>query len=186
MKKLAAGHHAPVFQVTDIDGAPVTIDSQPEPYVLLAFLRYAGCPWCNLAVHRLALESKMLSQNKCSIVVFVQSSGEKIHEDTHERHAIRPNFPIVADPRKKIYRTYGVNSSLHAVVRAINDIPAWVHAVKEHGFMQGKLDSDLFLAQALFLVSRKSHKIVQALYGKSLYEHETFTPIYQSLIFKET
>jgi peroxiredoxin Q/BCP len=186
MKKLAVGHRAPVFHATDVDGAPVALDSQPRAYVLMAFLRYAGCPWCNLAVHRLALESKMLAQNDCDVVVFVQSTQQKIHENIRERHAIRPDFPIVADPAKKIYRQYGVNSSLHAVVRAINDIPAWVHAVREHGLTQGKLDGNLFLAQALFLVSCKTNQIVQVLYGKSLYEHETFTPIYQSLIFKET
>ena len=186
MKKLIIGHHAPAFTADDVDGVPTSLTSQPTPYVLLAFLRYAGCPWCNLAIHRLALESKMLSQNNCSVIVFVQSTDDKVRENIHERHAIRPDFPIIADPSKKIYRQYGVNSSFHAVVRAINDIPAWVHAVKEHGFVQGKLDGDLFLAQALFLVSCKTNKIVQALYGKSLYEHETFTPIYQSLIFKET
>jgi peroxiredoxin Q/BCP len=185
MKKLAAGHQAPAFQTTDVDGTPVTLSSQAKPYVLLAFLRYAGCPWCNLGIHRLALESRMLTQNNCSIVVFVQSTDDKVHENIHERHAIKPTFPIVADPTKKIYRKYGVNSSLHAVVRAINDIPAWVHAVKTHGFIQGKIDGSLFLSQALFLVSCKSNKIVQALYDKSLYEHETFTPIYQSLTFNE-
>lgn len=186
MKKLAAGHQAPLFHTTDVDGVPVSLDSQRRPYVLVAFLRYAGCPWCNLAVHRLALESKMLAQNDCDIIVFVQSTRQKIRENIHERHAVQPDFPIVADPSKKIYRQYGVNSSLHAVVRAINDIPAWVHAVREHGFTQGKVDGSLFLAQALFLVSCKTNNIVQALYGKSLYEHETFTPVYQSLIFKET
>jgi peroxiredoxin len=185
-KRLVVGQQAPHFTIEDVDGQPVSLESQKQPYVLMAFLRYAGCPWCNLAIHRLALESKMLAQNDCGVVVFVQSTKEKVHENIHERHALRPDFPIVADPTKKIYRQYGVNSSFHAVVRAINDIPAWVHAVKEHGFVQGKLDGDLFLAQALFLVSCKTNKIVQVLYGKSLYEHETFTPIYQSLIFKET
>lgn len=186
MKKLAAGHQAPAFHTHDVDGTPVALDTGTAPYVLLAFLRYAGCPWCNLAIHRLALESKMLAQNNCDVVVFVQSTPEKIRENIHERHAIRPDFPIIADPSKKIYRQYGVNGSLHAVVRAVNDIPAWVHAVREHGFAQGKVDGNLFLAQALFLVSRKANTVVQALYGQSLYEHETFTPIYQSLIFKET
>lgn len=179
------GQRAPAFEGKDTDDTLVTLDSQPEPYVLLAFLRYAGCPWCNLAIHRLTLEAKMLKQNNCGIVVFVQSSKEKMRENVHERHTVRPEFPIVADPAKKIYRRYGVNGPLYAVVQAINDIPAWVQAVKEHGLMPGKIDGNLFLTQALFLVSRKSNVIVQALYGKSLYEHETFTPIYQSLIFNE-
>jgi peroxiredoxin len=185
MKRLTVGHKAPDFTATDVDGNPVTLGTDPDGYTLLAFLRYAGCPWCNLAVHRLAMESKMLGKNNCNIIVFVQSTKEKVFENIHERHAIKPHFPVIADPHKRYYRQYGVNSSFHSVVRAINDIPAWVHVVKGLTFTQGKIDGDLFLAQALFLVSSKTRNIVQALYGKSLYEHETFTPIYQSLIFKE-
>jgi len=185
MKRLLVGQQAPDFAVTDVSGKKVTLHGQKDGYTLLAFLRYAGCPWCNLAIHRLALESKMLSQSGCNIIVFVQSTRDNVVENISERHAVKPLFPIIADPGKEVYRAYGVTHSLHAVVRAINDIPAWVHAVKDHGFVQGKLDGDLFLAQALFLVSRKTRMVVQALYDKSLYDHETFTPIYQSLVFKD-
>jgi peroxiredoxin len=185
MKKLIVGQKAPDFTAIDVDGNPVALGADSDSYTLLAFLRCAGCPWCNLAVHRLAMESKMLSKNNCNVIVFVQSTKEKVFENIHERHAIKAHFPVIADPRKRYYRQYGVNSSFHAVVRAINDIPAWVHTVKGFNAAQGKIDGNLFLAQALFLVSSRTHTIVQALYGKSLYEHETFTPIYQSLIFKE-
>lgn len=186
MKRLTVGQKVPDFTVTDIDGGIVSPGGMTEGYVLFAFLRYAGCPWCNLAVHRLAMESKMLEQNDCRIVVFVQSSKDKVLENIQEKHAHKPEFPVVADPHKRIFKLFGVNRSLHSVVRAINDIPAWLHSVKELNFPQGKIDGDLFLAQALFLVPCKTGTIVQALHDKSLYYHETFTPIYQSLIFKET
>jgi len=185
MKRLTAGKLAPHFSATDIDGNAVSLRDHTTGYVLLAFLRCTGCPWCNLAVHRLAVESKMLGENNCKVIVFVQSKHDKVHADTHEHTALKPQFPVIADPRKQYYRQYGVNRSFHAVVRAINDLPAWMHAVKDFNFNQGKIDGELFLAQALFLVSCKTQKIVRALYGKSLYDHGTFTPIYQSLIFNE-
>jgi peroxiredoxin len=183
MKRLTVGQRAPDFTAIDVDGDTVMIGSNPEKYVLLAFLRCAGCPWCNLAVHRLVMESKMLGENNCDIVVFAQSPAGQVLTNAHGHESV---FPIVADPHKQFYRQYGVNRRFRSVVRAINDIPAWVHAFKGLNLPQNKLDGDLFLAQALFLVSCKTKKVVQALHGKSLYDHETFTPIYQSLIFRET
>jgi len=179
------GQPAPAFSVSDVYDKDVVLAKRPEGYTLIAFLKYAGCPWCNLAIHRLALESKMLARNDCDVIVFMQATKHHVIRSTHKHHTQALPFPLVADPHMEVYRKYGVNRSIRAVVRAINDIPAWVHAMRDRGLMQSGIPGDVFLAQALFLVSRQTQTIVQALYGKSLYDHHTFTPIYESLVFKE-
>lgn len=185
MNKLEIGQEAPDFTAIDVRGEVVKLSAYTGGYVLLAFLRYAGCPWCNLAVHRLALESKLLAENDCQVIAFVQSSKENIIHNIYDRHAVLPSFPIIADPDKSIYTEYGVGSSFKTLSNAINDIPFWVHAVKKHGFSQGTVDGNLFLAPGMFLVRAKDRVVEQAFYGKNFFEHGTFTPIYETLIYEK-
>lgn len=183
--KLVLGQRAPHFKATDVLGNSVDLSEYAKQYTLLVFLRYAGCPWCNLALHRLALEQKLLLESNCRVIAFVQSSRESIERNVYARHAVRPPFPIIADPDKTIYEQYGVTSSVKAAARSIIKVPYWVHAVRHHGFGQSKLDGDLFLVPATFLVSDRSQEIIKINYASSFYDHETFTDIYQKLIFKE-
>ena len=164
---LAAGDMAPDFTVQDVKGKTITLSKYRDQSVLLVFLRYAGCPWCNLAIHRLALEYPMLHKQNCQIIAFVQSDSESICENIYERHEVTPQFPIIADPDKEFYKLYGVHSRPAAITKAIRAIPYWVHAVKAHGFKQTKMDGDLFMVPATFLISSKTGQIVEADYDGS-------------------
>lgn len=183
---LKVGDVAPPFSVHDVFGNTVDLSSYDEKFVLLVFLRYSGCPWCNLALHRLSLEHSMLSKNGCEIIAFIQSDKEHIIQNIYERHKVKPPFPVVADPAKEYYRLYGVKTSTIGVVaRSIGKVPYWVQAVYKHGFKQTSVDGDLFLVPALFLVNGSTCEIVKIEYGSSFYDHDTFTEIYEPLIFKQ-
>lgn len=180
---LREGDHAPGFTVKDVNGNKVSLDDYKDRNVLVVFLRYAGCPWCNLAIHRLALESSLLKKSGCDIVAFVQSDTKDIISNIYERHAKKPPFPIVADRKMMIYDKYHIQISKIAFVKSITQIPSWVHAVKKHGFKQTKIDGNLFLVPATFLIDGKKKIILKAKYGTSFYEHGTFTDIYERLTF---
>ena len=77
-KKLATGMRAPQFTAVDVFGKKVTLSSNKDRYTLVVFLRYAGCPWCNLALHRLAMEQQLLKESRCDIIAFIQSSKENM------------------------------------------------------------------------------------------------------------
>lgn len=182
-RKLFEGQPAPDFTVKDVRGRAVKLSSIYPKSVLIVFMRYAGCPWCNLAVHRLTMEYTLLKQQDCEVIAFIQSTSDNIKENIYDRHARKPPFPLVADQTREIYNLYGVQNSVLAAVRSIKKIPHWVHAVREHGFKQSTMDGDFFLVPAMFLVSGHSGEIILTSYGSDFYKHETFTEVYEKLRF---
>ncbi len=181
--KVAIGHKAPFFEVKDVFDEPVSLESYKNKKLLLVFLRYAGCPFCNLSVHRLTLEYPILEKSGCDVITFIQSPKEAVIESIYNRHAKRPPFKIIADPNMDIYKKYKVKTSLRAPLRTITKIPYWVHAVSKHGFKQKKVDGNFFLVPAMFLLDKTTQNVLESHYGKSFYEHQTFTDIYESLNF---
>lgn len=183
MQLLREGDPAPTFTAKDVFGKTVRLQQYKDKMVLVVFLRYAGCPWCNLAVHRLTMEYPLLKKNNCEVIAFIQSDSEHIQKNIYERHAKKPPFPIVADAGKKIYDAYHIQTSVKAFAKSITKIPSWVHAVKDQGFKQTKIDGSFFLVPASFLIDGSKQTIVEASYGASFYEHQTFTGIYEKLTF---
>jgi peroxiredoxin Q/BCP len=182
---LLTGQEAPDFITKDAYGNAVNLTDLKKDYVLVAFMRYAGCPYCNLAIHRLSVEYDMLQQNGCDVVVFVQSNPDEIIKNIYGRHKLRPPFPIIADMAKQFYDMYGVKSSKTAFIKQISILPYWLESVGKHGFKQGKLEGDHFLVPAMFLIRTKDRQIMTVKYGTSFYDHETFTHLYETLNFGE-
>ncbi|HSH55775.1 MAG TPA: redoxin domain-containing protein [Candidatus Limnocylindrales bacterium] len=182
---LRSGDAAPPINTTDIFGKPVQLERMSRRFVLLAFLRYAGCPWCNLAIHRLALEHPMLKREGCDVIAFVQSGKQQIQTNIYDRHKVVPEFPVVPDSARVFYERYGVQSSKAAVLSSVLKVPFWLQAAFKHGFHQTEVDGDLFLVPALFLVDTKTNQIVYSRYSSSFYEHTTFTEIYEHLTFEK-
>jgi len=82
----------------------------------------------------------------------------------------------------KFYKQFDIKPSYRTTKKMIEDVPHWVHAVKHHGFKQGTVDGSLFIAPALFLVHIPTMKIIYADYASDLFEHETFSPIYEKIL----
>lgn len=184
-RKVVVGQKAPNFKAIDVFGSLVNLADYNSGYTLLVFLRYSGCPWCNLAVHRLTLEYKRLTEKECQVVVFVQSNRQNIVTNIYDRHEVKPPFPIIPDHEMKLYKKYGVAISKLAVFGFIHHLPQWLESIRKLGYAQNKLDGNLFLVPAWFLINNRTHKIVRIERGVSFYEHETFISIYDSLIFKD-
>ncbi|MDQ2973232.1 MAG: redoxin domain-containing protein [bacterium] len=179
---LSVGDDAPNFKVTDVEGKKISLEDYSSKYLLIAFLRYAGCPWCNLAVHRLTMEQNILRDSKCELIVFIQSSTDNIEENIIKRHKVTPKFPIIADQEMKIYKKYFVKLSVAKTLKyAIRNVPIWVQAVYKEGYNQSNIDGSMFIVPATFLISRGTQKIVSIDYNADLYDHQSLTKIYDSI-----
>ena len=186
--RIRRGQKAPSFVANDVFGKTVDLSAYKDEYVLVAFMRYSGCPYCNLAIHRLSVEYPLLKQNGCDVVAFIQSDSGEIIKNIYERHELRPPFPIIADQAKRFYDMYRVESSKKAfyvgqLFGKAASLPYWLNSVGRHGFKQGKIDGDKFLVPATFLIRTKDQKIMSAKYGSSYYDDETFTHVYDTLNF---
>ncbi len=182
---IIAGQKAPNFKSKDVFGSQVNLAEYNSGYTLLVFLRYSGCPWCNLAIHRLTLEYKRLTDKKCHVIVIVQSNRQNIVDNIYDRHKPKPPFPVIPDHEMKLYKLYGVEISKLAVFGFIRHLPQWLEAVRKLGYSQKKLDGNFFLVPAWFLINNRTRKIIKSDRGVSFYEHESFISIYDSLTFKD-
>ncbi len=178
-------HKAPHLITTDIFGNKVDLVKSKSRYTLLVFLRYSGCPWCNLAIHRLTQEYSRLKAESCEVVAIVQSDKEAIVENIYNRHDPKPQFPVIADHEMIHYKLFDVNASLPGTLSMISDLPYWLHSVKKLGFKQKKLDGNFFLVPEWFLINNSDGTIVKSEKGVSFYNDDSFTTIYESLIFKD-
>jgi peroxiredoxin len=182
MAKLETGNITPELNAVDIVGNLIEFKNLDEAYVLLAFLRFSECPWCNLALHRLAMEKALLAESKCGIIAFIQSKPEDIQKSILEKHAVKPDFTIIADPDMTYYIQFGVTVSKTAGIKHhIRHVSSWIESVSREGFTQHSIDGNFFLAPAAILVSVAQKRVLLANYEADFYEHQSFEQIYDTI-----
>ncbi len=93
----------------------------PERLVHLQFRRFAGCPICNLHLQSIVRRHDEISAAGIREVVFFHSPADVLAKYTADLP-----FATVADPDKRYYKEFGVESSPRAVLHP----RAWGAAVR--------------------------------------------------------
>jgi peroxiredoxin len=179
-RHLKVGDTIPTFWTRDIEGNQVD-STQLEGYTLIAFLRYAGCPFCNLAIYRLSHEHKKLKSKGCSVIAFVQSTEANIEKNILERHNPSPPFSIVADHDQDFYRMFGVTADAGKALRyTIKHKAHWIDAAFKKGFSQKNVDGSGAIVPAYFLVDASGIITVRD-YAANFYDNDIFDEVYSHL-----
>lgn len=100
---------APIFNEVDAYDRPVNLEEYRGKKVFLAFFRHAGCPFCNLRVHYLQKKQLELKEKGLEMIFFFESSKRVMLASTFHKE-ISP-IPLIADPEKNWYETYGIEQS---------------------------------------------------------------------------
>jgi peroxiredoxin len=108
--KLAPGDLVEDHELVTIQAEPVHVPD-PERKVHLQFRRYAGCPICNLHLRSVATRNQEIEAAGVREVVVFHSSADTMREFQSELP-----FAVIADPDKKLYAEFGVESSPRAVL----------------------------------------------------------------------
>lgn len=87
-----------------------------EDLIHVQLLRFAGCPVCSLHVHAFAGRRAEIERAGVRTVLVYPSTEEELARYQPELH-----FDVVADPAKALFRRFGAESS----VRAVLDPRAW-------------------------------------------------------------
>jgi peroxiredoxin len=103
-------------ELTAIDGSTVRVPD-PTHLVHLQFRRFAGCPVCQLHLRSIVNRHDVIKSAGIREVVVFHSSKAKL-----QVHAADLPFAVVADPARRLYREFGVESS----PRALLSPRAWV------------------------------------------------------------
>ena len=100
---------APSFELKDIFGRMINLKKYKGKKVFIAFFRHAGCPFCNLRVHFLQKKYEELKAKNLEMIFFFESK-ERLLLSSMFHKEVSP-IPLISDPEKIWYQTYGVESS---------------------------------------------------------------------------
>jgi hypothetical protein len=129
----------------------------------LQFRRFAGCLICNLHLQSFIQRWSELVENQIQEVAVFHSP-----EHTMLEYQTSAPFPFIADPDKKLYKAFGVETSLMSVLNP-NAWPAAVKGlVKQGPHLPSRGESALGLP-ADFLIDR-SGKLVAVKYGTHAFD----------------
>jgi peroxiredoxin len=164
---LTTGTKAPYFSLKDIYGVHRTLSDYKGKKLMISFYRYAACTFCNLRIAELIKLYPKLSQHDFELIAFFQSPAEKILEYAGAK---KPPFPIFPDPKREIYKQYGVlQSSTWKYLLGIMNLPKLLRSFKD-GVHWGDTDGDTHLLPADFLIDEQGN-IATAYYAKDISDH---------------
>ncbi|MBU2514142.1 pyridoxal-phosphate dependent enzyme [bacterium] len=136
------------------------LDEKPA---FLIFLRYIGCPVCQLKIAELKKDYAEFEQKNVQILVVLQSLPENIQELTTEKEM---PFTIVCDPGEKIFSQYKVTPG-NLLQYAPPSVVIKAVKAKMKGFKHGKSEGKEMQLPAVFFVD-KEKTIQYAYYGKNI------------------
>ena len=161
--QLKVGDKAPNFQFDtpwrssqDFYGTVQNKDS------VLVFLRYHGCPVCQMEMANLRRDIELFNQKDARVLVFLQSSTATLSPQLKEEDW---PFEIVCDPKGTIFQLYAVEPNLMRYLHPAGMIAAIKAMCK--GFLHKKFEGKETQLPASFVV--KSDKSIKYLYyGKNI------------------
>lgn len=163
--RLSIGNAAPPFEAYDLDGERLALGGRR---VLLSFLRYASCPMCLLRIDELMRAAPSLQTAGIEVVVVLHSPRERILGHVHRSLPLR----IVADPGRRLYRLYGVESSWRRLLWSTLQPTFYTRwaAATMRGYFGGAIDGEFARMPADFLISPDG-RIERAHYGAAIGDH---------------
>ncbi|HEX3048090.1 MAG TPA: redoxin domain-containing protein [Bacillota bacterium] len=162
--KLSIGDKAPDFNFeTPWDNGTNFYQATGNHIAILIFLRYIGCPICQVEMSRIKKNIDFADRKKAIVFIVLQSSPENVAAVASQEDW---PFTIICDPQAKIFQQYQVETGgmikyLHpaGLIAAVKAI----HTGNRHGKFEGK-ETQL---PASFIIT--PDKIIKyAYYGKRI------------------
>ncbi|TNE71514.1 redoxin domain-containing protein [bacterium] len=170
---------APTIDAIDIFERRVRLRDFWGKRVLVAFFRHAGCPFCNVRVHRLQAKHEELKALGLEMIFFFESDKKTLLGNQFHR-SVSP-IPIIADPEKHWYDMYGIETNLmksaksHVTSLFPNAIKALLNGLPVH-YMSG--NESISTIPAEFLLDEYG-MVKQLLYSNSLTDRMSVDTIFE-------
>ncbi len=169
--KIFKGQNAVDFSIKDIYGKEIKLSGYSGKKILLGFFRNVNCPFCNLRAHQLSKLREAFEANSLQMIFFFESKPELMLKSIFHQD-ISP-IPLIGDPEKKIYATYGVERSTWKFMKTMLTSGAST-AMKEGKKLnlpeEKDKDASSNLIPADFLIDEE-FKVVKAHYGENANDH---------------
>lgn len=130
---------------------------------VIFFLRYAGCPICQMKIGDLLKDHKEFRAAGLQVYVVLQSTAASVKENFTK---LKVPFTIVCDPEEKVFALYGVApGNLFGYLAPSVIMKA--RKASRAGFKHGKKEGKEMQLPAVFVVNSDG-KIAYTYYGKNI------------------
>ncbi|MFQ5448145.1 MAG: redoxin domain-containing protein [Saprospiraceae bacterium] len=164
--KIKPGKIAPPFTTLDLQGCEVDLESYRGRKVMLSFYRYAACPFCNLRINNLIKQHAAWQEKGLEMLAVFQSPKEKMMKYVGRQEA---PFPIIADPKRALYRLYGLETSWWGLMKGLMRLSELRETLRK-GFLKLDIDGRMAMLPADFLIN-EDMEVVLAYYGRDIGDH---------------
>ena len=149
-------------QLPALDEEPVRVPD-PERLVHLQFRRYAGCPICNMHLREfVARHAELAASGVREVVVF--------HSDRTQLRAYGADLPfdLIPDPRRQLYREFGVERSWRSIAHPIT----WLEAARGSSRVTRlRVGAGQHFGQPADFLVAPGGRVVAAKYGRHASDH---------------
>jgi peroxiredoxin len=151
MPALSIGEKAPLFVIPDVNGVEFSLSEYAgKKNVVLVFLRYLGCPICQMTLADLKNEYGRFTAKDAEVVAFVQSPPETIRKSGD---ASAFPFRLIPDEDERIYKLYRVGvTNIFGLVNP-NVLRQGLKAMLK-GHRQGKKEGNTFQVPGEFIIDK--------------------------------
>jgi peroxiredoxin len=160
MSKFKPGDIVPARTLESVAGAPISVPD-PDRLVHLQLRRFVDCPICNTHIAELRGRAQEIEAAGVKEVIVFHSSPKSIR--SYQKDV---PFVLVGDPKKALYREFGVKASLGFLSR--KSLGAALHGVA-HGHFGLRLGGGPMGLPGDFLIA-PSGQIKAAKYGTHAYD----------------
>ncbi|MDX9722489.1 MAG: redoxin domain-containing protein [Myxococcota bacterium] len=174
MSRITSGAPAAPFSIDSTWGRK-RLDHYQGQRLWLAFLRYAGCPLCNLRIKdcsaKIPLWQSQAKQRGNPAVNFIPVFQTPLVRLRDKLYRQTPPFPLGADPDFEAYSAYGVEVGALGMLR-----PAVILGMLRataNGFLPGRPDGRFGRLPADFLIDEHG-RVVDLHYGRHFDDHIPF------------
>lgn len=162
---LQVKQNAPEFSINDVFGNPVSLHKYKGKTVYLAFMRFAGCPVCNLRVHTLLKHADSFKAKNIEVVLVYESSLANMLK--YLENSTYP-FTFVADPEGTLYNAYHIEKSwMKLMASMFKGMLGKVRAGEKLFRKKPAMDGNMNRMEAEFVIDRNG-KLAAAHYSAFL------------------
>jgi peroxiredoxin Q/BCP len=115
------------FYTEDVFGTPISLDLYQGKKLLLSFLRFTGCPVCNLHIHQWLDRRNNLEESNVEIVIVLESPIGVIRKFVREENL---PFTFVSETNNVLYNNYEVEKSWLQYFLILFSLDIWIRAFK--------------------------------------------------------
>lgn len=166
MVRLEEGMILPNFVYDTVNEESIAIEDtlkKVKGRTALVFLRYYGCPICQLDIRDYAHHVPAAQEKDGQIILVLQSDRTKLQEKVN-----REDLPIdiICDPKMELYHEFEIKAAKNKMGLADAKVVAKLMQAKKEGIAHGDYEGEELQLPAVFVMDRNG-KITYAHYGKS-------------------